>query len=73
MARRFIVETVTNRTDGYTEYFRRTVELAPSEDKEAVLAVGDNLTVTNEAYPLPRVCEVVGVAPELVRLKLCAA
>lgn len=72
MTRRYVVETSNDRPDGYTEYFRRSVELAAAEGIGVPLAAGDEVLVTDASYPIPTLCEVLEVFPELVRLKQCA-
>jgi hypothetical protein len=69
MTRKYVVETVIGRVYDDYKYFRRTVELAVPEDADAPLAVGDKVLVTNAAYSVPALCEVITVTPDRVRLK----
>jgi hypothetical protein len=72
MTRKYVVETSTDRPDGYTEYLRRRVELASPEGAETSLTVGDEVLVIDATYSVPALCEVLEVFPELVRLKRCS-
>lgn len=67
MARKFVIEQVTLRADGYPEISHHDVTLV-EEEKEFLFA-GQEILVKLSERAAPILCEILEVTPELVRLK----